>query len=315
MKFILAWVMTVTTSVAFSCDVCNLFSNVFPNENYSKVGLVYRSRLMYGTMGQLNQGFQLKHSSSTEVNNYRDKTVKDIFNVLEVRAHFTFKERWRVSAFLPMVNNYRSIEGYTLFDIYNIGDPLVMGEYMFWGSLNGDRKFVHRMSGGLGIKMPVGKRGVLYDGRLVDDDLQPGTGSWDVLAMLNYRCKIKSFGVQLNQSYRVNTYGFKDFKYGNSYNANSSFFYIFNVGKKWKLMPQTGLYFEQANKDRDQYGKFENSGGHSLYHNAGLTVQWDQLQLACQYQYRFYHQLNGIQIPTKNRFIVSVYYQFNLKKN
>lgn len=299
---------------AFSCDVCNLFSNVFLNENYSRVGLVYRSRYMYGTMGQLHHGLTTKHSSNQEVTNYYDQVVKDIFNVLEVRAQFNIGERWRVSAYFPLVNNYRSIEGYTITDIYNVSDPLILGQYLLWGTMSGDQKYVHRLTGGLGIKMPVGPRDIYDNNRKVDDDLQPGTGSWDFLATLNYRFKVKKLGMDINQSYRINTQGFKDFKYGNSYNINSTIFYIFNIKDNWAIMPQTGVYLEHASKDRDANGKFEHSGGHSIYHNSGLTVQWKKFQFAFQYQYRFYHKLNGIQIPTKNRLIASIYYQFSLKK-
>lgn len=226
-SLILVIVLFFNITYLSACDVCSLYAGISPNDYKNTIGFYYRSRLMSGMYGTPSNGFHLKHGNADEKDKYRGKQLKEIYNVYEMRGSLFFKDRFQVMFSLPLVNNYRSVSEYTDFDIWGVGDPVVMFNGIIWATPSvSESKWKHRLIGGAGIKAPLGKTDKVYIDVPADIDIQPGTGSWDYLLNIDYSVrKVTGWGFQMNYIYRVNTYNNEKIAYGNFLNVTGNVFY------------------------------------------------------------------------------------------
>lgn len=111
----------------------------------------------------------------------KDLTQDQYFNTLQIWSKIPVTEKLSVYASLPFhFHEKKTMQGDIR--INGIGDLNLMGIYRLVKS--GDN--FHQLSGGLGVKVPLGKfdeKGISG----VNPSFQLGTGSWDYQAALNYK--------------------------------------------------------------------------------------------------------------------------------
>ena len=302
MKSLFTFAFVVFSFYLSACDICNFYAGSSPNDFRNTFGIIYRSRFLHGTIYP-DGTVRLKHSSNIGTND--TITGKEIFNVAELRFRYFVGQRWNFIASLPLVNNYQSENGYTVTDIYGMGDPTLLANYLVAGTKK-EEGYNHRLTFGLGVKLPAGMKHRSYNGKEAELDFQPSTGSWDALMRLEYLLIAKNFVLNNSFSFRLNSEGTNQHRYGNTlnYTLNAAYLHKFNL--KSTLAPNLGCVMESAGFDKVDGVKKEDSGGRVWFLHAGLDWYKGRTALQFAFEPTTANQFNGAQFPVKNRFIVGL---------
>lgn len=310
MKKAILILLIVRSFVAFSCDNCNVYLNISPNDYRNSFGVYHHSRFMYGKYNELGQVL-LKHGG-VETSQLLNKEVIDIYRTYELRGTFYLKDRWKTMFTLPIVDNTEKIDGLAKYRIKGLGDPMLIQTYQLYNTKQSSdtvQRATHRFTMGGGVKIPLGSISNSYDFGTPNLDLQPGSGSWDFLFLTTYAFRYKSLGFSTNLNVKFNTYNQENFRYGNTLNMNANIFYIKEL-KGIVFMPFVGTYIEQFEKDYE-YSIINDSGGATFFGNIGLKLYKDNWSLNAQYQRVYDTQLNGdTQLFTIYRTSVGLNYNF-----
>lgn len=300
---------------ATACDVCGIYLGVLPNDRRTNVGLFWRNRLMSGTTVVPNNSplLQLKHGdhaeegvASTEV------PMTELVNVLELRADVRLTERMFVLASVPYTNTFRGVSGYQVLDAYGIGDPFLLLRYQLVNTkcLTDEVRTVHRLLVGAGPKFPVGRHDLEINGEPASPDIQLGTGSWDVLASLEYAVRRGRTGGGLSVLGRYNTENPEGYRLGHGLSITGEVFHRFGTDTL-SFAPVIGGYTEFMGFDAEQGVSLEGTGGTTVFAHMGLRAWWQDLGFSAFYQPALLNN-EGIDItPTRHRVIVGITYNIN----
>lgn len=285
-----------------SCDICSIYFELTPNDFKSKVGLFYSHRFLSGypsTSGKKHGG----HGNA-----WKDKLVKESFGTIEVRGEY-FPVKWfSIFASIPIVHNTRQVDQTQYCDIWGVGDPYIMTKFRVLNTSKVEKPN-HRITLGAGLKFPLGSITEEFQGVEQDLDMQPGTGSWDVLLSAEYLFVYKKFGMNTSFSYKLNTENKFGYGYGDNIFSQIDFIFLYQKGD-FRFFPKTGLYFENASRDTFKKIKYDESGGSLLYMTFGFDAYWKGLQLVFLVQPTIAQSYNGLEIPAKVRLRAGVNYNF-----
>jgi hypothetical protein len=219
---------------------------------------------------------------------------KEVFNTYEAWFRWYPVSKIQVYVSLPFCDNFSYVNSETDMHINGIGDILITGQYEIYNSISTVQNgFSHRLAAGGGFKIPTGKYKATYEEKF-SEHMQPGSGSYDALAMVTWIGKYKKVSVDLNGSYKINTANENDFRFANRINAAGSFSYEINAGKI-SLLPNAGAYFEAAGKDESNDISIDDSGGKIWFASFGLEVSIKKLVFSSGIQVPFSEELNGNQ--------------------
>lgn len=310
MKKAILILLIIRSFVAYSCDNCNVYLNISPNDYRNSFGIYHYSRFMYGKYNELGQVL-LKHGGVV-TSQLLSKEVMDIYRTTELRGTFYLRDRWKTMVTLPVVDNTERIDGLAKYRIKGLGDPMLIQTYQLYSTKQTSdtvQRVTHRVTLGGGVKVPLGNISKTYAFGKPNLDLQPGSGSWDFLFLTTYAFRYKSLGFSTNLNVKFNTYNQDNFKYGNTLNINANVFYIKNL-KSITFMPFVGTYMERFEKDY-KHSIINDSGGATFFGNIGLKLYKDNWSLNVQYQRVYNTKLNGsTQLFTLYRTSVGLNYNF-----
>lgn len=317
-KFIAAICLCLIGTSAIACDMCSIYLGITPNDFQHTAGMHYRGRMLRGTLPVVVPKATPKHAAHIITDSYNGEEIKELYNVYELRGRYFINQKWHLLASVPVVNNYRSIGGATQQDVYGVSDPLLFSNYQLYNTVcnkpDAEDLLIQRLIVGGGMKFPVGDDELRYNDEVVDNDFQPGTGTFDFLANVEYMLKYKRFGANMNLIGKYNsTNKTKDFRFGNTLNGNFNLFYM-QPFKGLKLMPATGVNYEMAMKDRDAGYLLQDSGGEVLFWSTGINIFWKRFNLRGHYQMPIKDNLNGDQLSNIDRIILGLTYNFSKKK-
>jgi hypothetical protein len=308
MKKIGFLILVLVPFLGFSCDHCNVYLNINPNDYQHSFGIQYRSRLHYGKFD--NSGLlMLKHGGSERLQ-YRNTEVWERYSRVEITGKYFFNTKWSLQGVLPYVNNQQIENGVAKYNVTGIGDPMLLQNYQVFNTkaLKDSVKFTHRLSVGAGVKIPLGSYNKAYPLGVPNIDLQAGTGSWDGLLNLTYLAKIKNLGVIFNTNYKLNTSNKDKFRYGNTLNSMLSLFYQIKI-KNQVIMPTVGAYAEVATFDSQDGVLFNNSGGELYFADISMNWYLKKIRFQANYQHNFASILNDPnQLKTLHKINVSITY-------
>lgn len=161
---------------------------------------------------------------------------------------------------------------------------------------------VHRLYFSPGIKAPTGDYRVKSNGIYVDPCMQPGSGSWDPLAQLEYRFSKDKFGLSLMGGYQLTTRNPQGYEFGDV--ASFGIFPSYQPFSKLRLT--TGLRYRDIGKSVDHEGRYTdkrmlskdpaNTGGDLA--DAVLSLDFpltDRFTLSTGVSVPVWSDLNGIQ--------------------
>lgn len=300
MKRILVILFLSAAFQSLACDICSVYSAIEPNSFKSRIGFNYRSSFYKG-----KPLIGLKHGG------FNDYYVKELYDYYELSGrYFNQKTQLAIQGSIPIVNRYRSLNEGIQIDNWGFGDPQLQLVYRALNTkkcIGGeDENLVNRLEVGLGVKMPLGKTNVAYNGVLSDMDMQLGSGSWDLLATLQYVLKVKSWGFGLDVAYQFNNNGRTGYHYGDAFTMKLKGFYFWKKGD-WGLIPTLGVSANMGFEDRYQGTLYYDSGEFALLDDLGFNVYWKRFQINTSFSLPMMQYFKGYETPLKYNFSVGFF--------
>ncbi|HAO93107.1 MAG: hypothetical protein A2X93_05460 [Deltaproteobacteria bacterium GWC2_56_8] len=235
--------------------------------------------------------------------------------------------RFQVLGFLPYVINdmemrSSSAMGMTMDmsmeTVSGLGDATVMGLYTLY--TDAPIRPMERLTAGLGVKLPTGATSERSSsGSLIHAMMQPGSGSWDPLVMINYMRAYYPLVLQANLLYQLTTEGYNGYEFGDRFTYDLSARYqaskYVNVG-----VELNGVHSE---KDADHEGKYsdpetsmidnpEYTGLDSVFVSPLVQAKVPDTggSAELKYQIPVYQDVNGYQQVVDWRVLASVSWAF-----
>lgn len=304
--------------ISLACDQCNIYMNLSPNDYQNSIGIYMRQRIMFGEYNMFGEMIATRHTGHGNDMAFWGQEVHETYQTYEIRGNYYFREKWKTTVILPIVNNDQKIGGNRRYSIQGIGDPIVLQSYQIFNTKRDtvERPFSQRLTLGGGIKFPLGKTDISFENGTPNLDLQPGTGSWDLLALSTYSFKWRFLGMNANFSMRFNGKDELNYRYGKVFNATVNAFSDISL-KQFTIRLLGGGYLENARMDMthgvdDQPGMIhKDTGGKIWFANAGIQFFTERFLIFGEYQHVISSELNGFtQLLTKNKINIGITYNF-----
>lgn len=288
MSFISVFSMTETKACdACGCSLGGYSLGFIPQQNSSFVGLRYSRAHFYAEM---------LHGSNHEFS-------EDTYQRVELIWRHVWKNRWQVNVMLPYLYNRMDGNQHDLIKLSGFGDPVFMLNYKVIDQMLVEKNFRQNLWIGAGVKAPLGKFDAVDRAELINPNFQLGSGSWDALLHLNYIAQVKSFGVNIEATGKINTPNSMDYQFGNQGSVTTNLFHT-QLVKGHSIAPYLGTYFEYGEFHRFEGFKEVNTGGRASFANVGLQWQKDRCLFNAQYQLPIWQDFNSdrdVNIESKGR--------------
>ena len=316
--FLAAWMALMTATTSLGCDVCGIFLGIQPHDRTSSASLFWRYRRLEGTLATGGVPLPVKHGNhaTTDAVPAQDQHYRELYQVAEVRGDIWWSDRWATLVSVPLVNNYRAVDGIIDNDVYGIGDPFFITRYLVVNTkcTTTDERTVHRVMLGGGAKLPLGRTDVLYNGGEVVHDQHPGSGSWDLLLSAEYMVRRGSNGASLNMVARRNGTNDHDYRMGHGLSTTVEYFHRWDIGD-WKVLPSVGAYHELAGLDAEVGEPVSGTGSSTFFTHTGVRLWWRSIGITTTYQRAIAQHIGADMIPNKERFVLGLTYNFNTNSN
>ncbi len=278
---LLAVMFIIGALPANACDVCgcsgsNQYIGILPQFYRHFIGLQYQYRTFSSDHVPFHIGDPPEHSTEQ-------------YQTVQLIGRYYISRKVQLLAFVPYHFNRKDEEGVVSYSS-GLGDASLLGNVEVLGTKNADAPLQQKLLAGGGLKLPTGRHDALAS--MGDDGLpnmQPGTGSWDFLANVNYTIRKKGMGVNADVTYTQTTANHEGYKYGNRLSAGLTGFYWWQH-RAFRVLPQAGLRYNYASMDWDNYRKGwinDVSGGHQLFAAMGAQGYYKSWGL----QLMYYHPL------------------------
>lgn len=196
-----------------------------------------------------------------------------------------------------------------------ISDAVALIKYNI---INLDMLSQMQLSLGAGIKAPLGKSDVMSNGLLLPADMQPGSGSWDIM-LWGYFSQANlaqlPINIYLNISYKLNSTnerfgrGTGGYSFGNEFITNLGLGYRTDTIVDYSLL----LRFRNTVPDKFNLSEIPNTGGDWLYIVPGINFKLGgALTTRLSGQIPIFRNLSGTQLTTSYTASVSFYYSFRM---
>jgi hypothetical protein len=202
--------------------------------------------------------------------------------------------------------------------ITGLGDMTLMGLYTLYA--DAPVRPGHRLTVGLGVKAPTGKTDERKSsGSLVHAMMQPGSGSWDPLLLVNYTRGLYPLVLQANLFYQLTTKGHNGYEFGDKFS--------FDLAAKYQAMNYVNLGVEvngiHAGRDKDHDNRYSNpvnsmidnpdfTGLDSIFISPVVQVKIPNSGGSAEFKYQVpvYQDVNGFQQVVDWRALATVVWVF-----
>jgi hypothetical protein len=282
-----------------ACEICGCSINgyhygILPQFTKNFVGLKYSYR-----------SFQSQHLISEQLY-ILGHTSTEYYNAAELWGRFYVNKKIQLYAFVPF-NHYLTNEQGAKTIAKGMGDITIAANYTLYNNAtNPIKNFKQTLLVGGGVKLPTGKFNTSKLGAALNPSINTGTGSIDYLTNIIYTCRFKKVGLNADANYRINSTNKNDFIYGNRFTTAAKFFYWKNMGKKTTLLPNAGIMYEHAAKDK-HYAEIQNfSGGNITYLTAGIEAYIGKINIGTTYNKPLSQNMSQGLVQTKSHLSVNV---------
>ncbi|MBC7486820.1 MAG: hypothetical protein H7282_08715 [Cytophagaceae bacterium] len=168
----------------------------------------------------------------------------------------------------------------------------------------------HNLLIGAGVKLPTGK----YQQRNKNDlmyapNFQAGSGAYSYLASVIYNFRYKKVGLNADVNYIYNTENELKYTFGNQFTASLGVFAWLKKGS-FSFLPNTGVFYEQLDRDIDNGYYNPLSGGYALNYNLGTDVYYKSVFVGLTLQAPVVQEIGSDQIKYKAKYMVNVGFLF-----
>lgn len=321
MKKVIILSFVVFANSVFACDMCGCFLGIVPYDNQSSISFLHRYRAFNGYRNYQHHSkmfasgaYKTMHGSEPHDSVARNYSSADYesYKVYELRAKFYFHKRWEINAIAGISNN-KSKEDSVIVNHTGFNDPsFYVAYHLIQPSL--EKNWKHRLILAGGVKIPSGNYYARNsEGARLPFLMQPGTGSVDYFAFVNYVVGIKNFGLSTTNNFKVNGTNYYKERVGNSYTNFTNFFYKIPI-KKVVLIPSVNSYYEftkglyvnnQLTKATSMNELMLGIGTDCFYKNIGLNLA---------FQRTIYQQVQQGNLKSAGRLVIGLTYNFNQRK-
>ncbi len=259
-----------------ACDLCGCsnggsFFGILPQGHRGFLGVRYRYNTFNSHLGSLNL------------------SSREQFRTAELWGRFYPAKRVQVMGFIPyQFSQQTMLKTGQITPLQGLSDVTVLAHYNLINTFMDD-SIVHAVNHNLlvggGTKLPTGR--FRYDENSLLDVANPnfqlGTGSTDWIANVIYTARYNNWGMNADVSYRVTTTNPNGYRFGNRLNTSASFFYLAGMGSK-SIMPNGGVFLEQAGHDVREGIINKQTGGYATYLNIGTEVYLAKLSFGASYR-------------------------------
>jgi len=316
-KIILAFTLICIQTNLLACDVCNIFEfKTVDQKNY--IGMFYHY-MSFNGYDHLNQSHKL-FSKSPQMheldgsNLFFEKKQQDFekYSTFALRANISLFRNFRLNLLLPYertVVYYNKVWSTldpvsdTTMALSGLGDAIVGIDKNIRFKTN---QFTHYLIPGLSLKLPTGETSIKdHNGDKFDPEIQPGTGSIDVLMKLNHTMTNGKWGIFSAANYKINS-PHDGYRFANSFNFQSDIFLILGNPKN-QFIPQTGFYMESAGKNRKEGTPIDFTGGTTIFFDSGMEFRLNRsISFQFSAQLPIYDKRNNTQIGNAGRLNVGL---------
>lgn len=299
-KLSLAFMALLLSHFAWSCDVCNTFFEIIPNERKSSFGIYYSTIYRAG-----EPIMHIKHAGHLQ---YLGMELKEIYDTYDLRYRHAFSDRIFWEVILPFRNTYFGAEGYQIFDRYGFGDIELQMTYRFIKP-DVQKRLNHRLDVTLGADIPSGSWTDSINQIKLDPIYQFGNGSFDFWLAGSYIFRFDNTGFAASSSYRRNTNNPLAYKFGDAFVADLSAFHLFSL-KNTKFLPRVGGFYEQGFSFKNRGVEDLHSGEKMFSVQYGFSLFYKQYQFNAILRNVLFQQTRGKETRQKYSAQVALIYNF-----
>lgn len=242
--------------------------------------------------------------------------INETFNTLQVWSRIPLAKKIALQVFIPFHFHNRNYVD-KINEINGLGDITVLSNYTILNKKNGAYNEAtdkvsssnHLLKIGVGVKLPTGS----YDAAInnsINPSFQLGTGSVDYIANMQYVYKYNKFGITNYLNYYYKTTNKKEYRFGNQFNFNSTFFYVFKDNKNHAFVPSLGVSGEFYAHNKNFNIQVINTNGHALFSNIGVEYNTEKMTFGGLAMYPINQNLAQGTIEVKYRTSLYINYNF-----
>jgi len=240
-----------------------------------------------------------------------------------LRTAYSINNRWTIEGVVPFVRQTRRITTSTgAFDreaTTGIGDPVLLGIYNVI-----DKEYVIRL--GAGPQVPLGSTDEIGNrGLQLLEDLQPGSGAWDLIIFLSAEYSLLKRPTSLlylnviTSKTGTNTNsrgGTQSYKFGNDIQMIVGFTDQLLIANQI-ITPSVSMRYRRALRDQVNQSLLPGTGGDFVFARISNSIPFPKLksELALNVEFPIWNKVNDTQLAPSIGFNVGWYYKLELKEN
>jgi hypothetical protein len=291
--------MAMSSLSVFGCDQCSCASSGF-------MGIVPQFGKHYVGLRYQYQHFETVHSATSFLENPLVERSKEHFQTLELFGSYYPHKRVQLLASVPYVHRTQISPSEGTFVGQGISDVRIGATYTVIATPDTlGKKLRHNLLIGSSLEAPTGATKLKRNDELLHQNLQPGSGSWDLDMNLRYIIRIKRWGISSAANYRLNTNNRSGYKFGDRISGLLGAFYWTSY-RNMTFMPQAGFNFDYTLKDIDNRRLQTKTGGHQVSARADLQVGFKRFVGTIGYALPFSHSLSNGEVTPKHQCSVSI---------
>lgn len=214
--------------------------------------------------------------------------AQEHYHTTALQLRYFVHPRWQIQANIPYVfQQQQATDGSQLLQQGLSDARLQVGFSLIDAPLDTFDNGMHRLVLLAGVKAPTGEAPLEY--RPEHLTFERGTSSWDATLGLRYLLRYRSWGMQAEGSWQINSMGRNGYQYGNRLTGQLLSFYTWRKGR-WSFFPHAGLQWEQLGDTWQQSGfssaKFElpDTGGSATFAIVGWQTTYKNWNFGISYQ-------------------------------
>ncbi|MBL7765657.1 MAG: transporter [Chitinophagaceae bacterium] len=253
---------SIHSGYILACDLCSCSGGsnhfgILPNHKKNFVGFRFQMKQFHTSAHHLDQE---SYGSSDEY-----------FYSAEIIGRWVPIKRVQLFTILPYQWNQRR-ENNIHTQVQGIGDINVLANYQLIQADDGTEKRInHALQAGVGIKCPTGKYDQIQNRILLNQNIQLGSGSWDIPMNVIYTLKYKQTGLNAELHYKRNGVNPQHYRFGDRFTSTIRLFTSKKV-KQLNILPHIGGSFERATYDVRNQVIEDFTGGNMILLNAGTDL-------------------------------------------